>query len=289
MDKNKYMHEFSTSIIGSPIATSSPSKISQNNFQIYFSDWVKHATQTLEEHNKIRLNTIKHIKKLAAEILQPVADVVFCDADHIYLPPLTLKDVIKNLIVNSRDSGITKSENDSRNSSRYSSKNSIGFLKSNKCSRRVSSNIGTLKIENRKSNLHVKKQSKKKQNSKSKSKNSKTVNNVMCTPMQKIPYNNLAVVTPGPNINTPSRVFRKPNDGEPVISLGGSPILASTTSLCSKVPQMHIPLKDGRVYAVMAEEGLENSEFPDVDEETLNRIKRLHEFIGDQILGIQKH
>ncbi|KAK9498595.1 hypothetical protein O3M35_003192 [Rhynocoris fuscipes] len=90
---------------------------------------------------------------------------------------------------------------------------------------------------------------------------------------------NIATVTPGPNIDAPQTILRRPNPGETAISLSGSPLLVSSEQT-SFVPQITIPLEDGRVMAVLAKDGLNPSDFPTMDSRTLSRLKLLHEFLG---------
>ncbi|XP_073970351.1 borealin-related [Rhodnius prolixus] len=90
---------------------------------------------------------------------------------------------------------------------------------------------------------------------------------------------NIATVTPGPNVNAPQTVLRRPNPGETAISLSGSPLLVAS-ELTSSIPQINIPLRDGRVVAVLAKDGLNPDDIPAIDPQTLSRLKMLHDFLG---------
>lgn len=90
---------------------------------------------------------------------------------------------------------------------------------------------------------------------------------------------NIATVTPGPNINAPQTILRRPNPGETAISLSGSPLLVASEQT-SSIPQINIPLRDGRVVAVLAKDGLNPDDIPVIDPQTLSRLKMLHEFLG---------
>lgn len=62
------------------------------------------------------------------------------------------------------------------------------------------------------------------------------------------------IITPKVHPSTTSTVLRLPKTGENLFSLGGSPVLANALASSSTAPQALIPLRDGRMLAVLPTE-----------------------------------
>lgn len=92
---------------------------------------------------------------------------------------------------------------------------------------------------------------------------------------------NVAMVTPGPNSQKPISILRRPNPGEMAISMTGSPLLIAHNNVPVHVPQISIPLSDGRVVTVLANEDLDPdmSICSEIDSETQERLVVLQQLL----------
>lgn len=101
---------------------------------------------------------------------------------------------------------------------------------------------------------------------------------------------NVAVVTPGPNSQKPISILRRPNPGEMAISMTGSPLLIAHNNIPVHVPQISIPLSDGRVMTVLANEGLDPdmSICSEIDADTQERLAVLQELLAKKTRKVRK-
>uniref|UniRef100_A0A8D8YYD8 Borealin C-terminal domain-containing protein n=1 Tax=Cacopsylla melanoneura TaxID=428564 RepID=A0A8D8YYD8_9HEMI len=67
-------------------------------------------------------------------------------------------------------------------------------------------------------------------------------------------YGRTPIITPKVHPDTSSTVLRLPKTGENLYSLGGSPVLANALASSSTAPQALIPLRDGRMLAILPTE-----------------------------------
>ncbi|XP_014289515.1 borealin isoform X1 [Halyomorpha halys] len=94
---------------------------------------------------------------------------------------------------------------------------------------------------------------------------------------------NIAKVTPGPNIDRPLSVLRRPVPGEMAVSMNGSPLVTSHDNI--SVPQMTIPLSNGRALTYLANDGLDPDESlcGEIDEETQERLTVFYKLLERKI------
>ncbi|KAL1139190.1 hypothetical protein AAG570_009249 [Ranatra chinensis] len=89
---------------------------------------------------------------------------------------------------------------------------------------------------------------------------------------------NIATVTPGPNINRPMSVLRRPVPGETAISLSGSPLLVSTESTAN-IAHVNVPLDSEKVISIFPRDGFSEDELPQLDEKTKSQLQKLQQYL----------
>ncbi|CAH1403084.1 unnamed protein product [Nezara viridula] len=115
---------------------------------------------------------------------------------------------------------------------------------------------------------------------------SRTMNKEQYVTPRRTGYNkgyNIAKVTPGPDIDRPLSVLRRPVLGEMVVSMNGSPLVTSHDNI--SVPQMTIPLSNGRALTYLANDGLDPDESlcGEIDEETQKRLTVFYKLLEKKI------
>lgn len=76
--------------------------------------------------------------------------------------------------------------------------------------------------------------------------------------------------------NTPQLVLRRPKIGEVAVSMQGSPLLVSGV-VTDEVPNVNIPLGDGRTISIQPKRGLRPSLLPALDLHTKKQIEALRD------------
>lgn len=76
--------------------------------------------------------------------------------------------------------------------------------------------------------------------------------------------------------NTPQLVLRRPKAGEVAVSMQGSPLLVSGV-VGDDVPNLNIPLGDGRTISIQPKRGLRPSLLPVLDDNTRKQIETLRD------------
>ncbi|KAL1450069.1 hypothetical protein WDU94_002524 [Cyamophila willieti] len=88
-------------------------------------------------------------------------------------------------------------------------------------------------------------------------------------------YGRTPIITPKVHPDTSSTVLRLPKTGENLYSLGGSPVLANALASSSTAPQALIPLRDGRMLAILPTERNTMDRPLDFSPETRRNLKLL--------------
>lgn len=76
--------------------------------------------------------------------------------------------------------------------------------------------------------------------------------------------------------NAPQLVLRRPKLGEVAVSMQGSPLLVSGV-VSDDVPNVNIPLGDGRTISIQPQRGLRASLLPALDLQTKKQIEALRD------------
>ena len=90
----------------------------------------------------------------------------------------------------------------------------------------------------------------------------------------------MAMVTPGPNVNTPLAVLRKPNVGEMAISLTGSPLLISSENTINNMAHLSVPIDANRVISIFPRIGFNVDDMPQLDATTKKQLNTLREYLN---------
>lgn len=86
--------------------------------------------------------------------------------------------------------------------------------------------------------------------------------------------------------NTPQLVLRRPKLGEVAVSMQGSPLLVSGM-VSDEVPNVNIPLGDGRTISIQPKRGLRPSLLPAFDMDTIKQIATLRDNLNKMCAAAQ--
>jgi borealin len=96
------------------------------------------------------------------------------------------------------------------------------------------------------------------------------------TPAQKIPPSIYGTVTPKIKPNMPQVILRRPIQGEVVLSMQGSPLLAGSVSV-DNIANVNVPLEGGRLFSIQPQKGLRLSQIPELDPEIKRQLETLRD------------
>ncbi|KAJ3637170.1 hypothetical protein MTP99_000648 [Tenebrio molitor] len=96
------------------------------------------------------------------------------------------------------------------------------------------------------------------------------------TPGQKIPPSIYGTVTPKIKPNMPQVILRRPIQGEVVLSMQGSPLLAGSVSV-DNIANVNVPLEGGRLFSIQPQKGLRLSQIPELDPEIKRQLETLRD------------
>ncbi|XP_014253162.1 uncharacterized protein LOC106668701 [Cimex lectularius] len=270
MPQGKVNKTRDTTACGSPLAASSPIRTNQKKPDL--DSCVQNSKSSLNAMFQITKHKIKAFANFIPHVRNIAGDKEFCSFDTIEDDCMSIRDcVIKAFKTGSIENG---------HSIGQSNRNSINemppprtVVPKKKMTRGRSAVPKINKMSTRKL-----------RSSRSLSNDKKLSSNTFETPARnQTPYR-VAAVTPSIKCQTPGPIYRKPIMGEQVISMSGSPLMVPLYS-DTEEPQLHIPLLDGRVFAVMPQENLENvPNFTNIDPVTIEKLKRLHQFLQEKVL-----
>jgi len=89
----------------------------------------------------------------------------------------------------------------------------------------------------------------------------------------------IAMVTPGPMVQRPFSIMRKPMQGEVAISLSGSPLMVATDLELNGLPQVNVPLQDGKIISILPRDGFQECDVPSLNENTRRQLSVLRSYI----------
>lgn len=91
-------------------------------------------------------------------------------------------------------------------------------------------------------------------------------------------------ITPKICPNTPVNILRRPKNGETVLSMGGSPLMVSTTISLDSVANINLPLANGTVMSLVPNGNLRQSMIPsNLSPSTINQLRTLKGYIDNLI------
>lgn len=96
---------------------------------------------------------------------------------------------------------------------------------------------------------------------------------------KKIPLNSYGSVTPKCTPNTPQVLLRRPKAGEVALSFQGSPLMTAPV-VTDDMANVNIPLNDGTLLSLRAQEGLRLSQIPQFDRTILKQLGTLSQNIA---------
>lgn len=96
---------------------------------------------------------------------------------------------------------------------------------------------------------------------------------------KKIPFNSYGSVTPKCTPNTPQVLLRRPKAGEVALSFQGSPLMTAPV-VTDDMANVNIPLNDGTLLSLRAQEGLRLSQIPQFDRTILKQLGTLSQNIA---------
>ncbi|XP_014253478.1 uncharacterized protein LOC106668849 [Cimex lectularius] len=259
-----------TTACGSPLAASSPIRTNQKKPDL--NSCIQNSKSALNEMSQLTKHRIKTFKNFIPHIRSIVGNKGFCSVDTIEDDCMSIRDCVIKAFKSGSAENVHSIGQSSQNSVNAMPPPRI-VLPKKKMTRGRSAEPKTNKMSTRKLRT-----------SRSLSKDKKLSPNTYETPARnETPYH-VAAVTPSIKCQTPAPIYRKPTVGEQVISMSGSPLMVPLYSDAEE-PQLHIPLLDGRVFAVMPQENLESvPNFTDIDPGTIEKLKRLHQFLQEKVL-----
>jgi borealin len=76
--------------------------------------------------------------------------------------------------------------------------------------------------------------------------------------------------------NMPQVILRRPIQGEVVLSMQGSPLLAGSVSV-DNIANVNVPLEGGRLFSIQPQKGLRLSQIPELDPEIKRQLETLRD------------